>query len=637
MRPWKVKDSLELYNVEAWGKEYFSVSAEGRVLVTPRGPRGGAIDLYGLVSELEDRGLPLPLLIRFTEIVERRIATLAGAFQKAFKAYDFQGRYRGVYPIKVNQQAHLVADMVRFGRPHHLGLECGSKPELLVVLALLDDPEALIVCNGYKDEEYIETALLAQKLGRNPMIVVEQLAEIPLVLRVAERLGVKPRLGLRAKLSRPGKGRWQTSAGDHAKFGLSTAAIVTAVGQLEAAGQLDTLELLHFHIGSQVTAIRSFQSALREASRLYTELVRLGAPMGYFDVGGGLGVDYDGSRTSYESSVNYSETEYAHHVVAEIASACATAGVAHPNIVTETGRALVAHHSVLVFDVLGRSGHSSEGAPPPVAADAPQLLREMVEVFENVTSKNAQECWHDAVALREDALTAFTMGMLRIEDRAALERAYWQVLGRVREAVRTARYVPDELKALERALADIYFCNFSVFQSVPDAWAIDQLFSCMPIHRLDERPDRRAVLADITCDSDGKLDRFIDLREVRATLELHALREGEPYLLGIFLVGAYQEILGDLHNLFGDTHAVHVSLDGDDGYVIDHVQEGDTVADVLSHVQYQPRDLLAAVRRASEDALRNGRGFTRQDARLLLRHYREALDGYTYLEGDEEP
>ena len=632
MRPWKVKDSLELYSVKAWGKEYFSVSDEGRVLVTPKGAAGGSIDLYELAEELGDRGLQLPLLLRFTDIVQSRIEVLTGAFAKAMAEYDYEGRYRGVYPIKVNQQAHLVADLVRFARPHHLGLECGSKPELLIVLAMLDDPEALIICNGYKDDEYIETALLAQKLGRNPVIVIEQLPEIPLVMRVAERLGVKPRLGLRAKLSRPGKGRWEASAGDHAKFGLSTAALVTAVERLREGGFLDSLELLHFHIGSQVTAIRSFKTALREAARVYTELVRLGAPMGFFDVGGGLGVDYDGSRTTFDSSVNYSETEYAHHVVAEIEAACGRAGVPHPDIVTEAGRAMVAHHSILVFDVLGASSYDTSGTPDKPPEDAPELLREMVELHRNMSSKNVQEYWHDAVALREDALTAFTMGLLSLEHRAALERAYWKVLGKVREIVRKARYVPDELKGLERALADIYYCNFSVFQSAPDAWAIDHLFPCMPIHRLRERPSRRAVLADITCDSDGKLDRFIDLRDVRETLELHPLVEGEPYLLGLFLIGAYQEILGDLHNLFGDTHAVHVSLSEDGGYEIDHVEEGDNVADVLGYVQYRPRDLVNAVRRASEAALKNGRGFTRQDARQLLKHYRDGLDGYTYLE-----
>ena len=632
MRPWEVKDSLELYSVPAWGKEYFSLSDAGHVLVTPRGPSGGAIDLYELATELGDRGLQLPLLLRFTDIVQSRIATLTDAFAAAMEDHDYQGRYRGVYPIKVNQQAHLVADLVRFARPHHLGLECGSKPELLIVLALLDDPEALILCNGYKDEEYVETALLAQKLGRNPFLVIEQLREIPLVVKVAERLGVKPRLGLRAKLSRPGKGRWHTSAGDHAKFGLSTAGLVRALDMLRDAGHLSSLELLHFHIGSQVTAIRSFKTALREAARVYTELVRSGAPMGYFDVGGGLGVDYDGSRSASDSSVNYSETEYAGHVVGEIEAACSRAGVPHPDIVTEAGRAMVAHHSVLVFDVLGSSSHPTGGVPEVPSDEAPELLHDMVELYRNMSPENVQESWHDAVALREDALTAFTLGLLSLEDRAALERAYWQVLGRTREIVAQARYVPDELAHLERSLADIYYCNFSVFQSVPDAWAIDQLFPCMPIHRLDERPTRRGVLADITCDSDGKLDRFIDQREVRRTLELHPVADDQPYLLGVFLLGAYQEILGDLHNLFGDTHAVHVSLDAEGGYVIDHVEEGDSVADVLGYVQYAPRDLVAAVRRASEDALRNDRGFTRQDARRLLRHYREGLDGYTYLE-----
>ena len=630
MASWTVRDSLELYNIPQWGKGFFDVNDKGNLVVLPAGPEQGTIDLRELAEELQERGIDLPILLRFTDIVRRRVEMLAEVFGKAFTEYGYKGNYRGVYPIKVNQNRHLVEDLVRFAAPYHIGLEAGSKPELLIVLAQLDDPEALIICNGYKDEEYIETAMLAQKLGRRPILVIEKLSEVEQIIAVANRMNLRPMLGVRAKLSQAGKGRWQTSSGDTAKFGLTAQEIVLTVERLRAAGYLDCLRLIHFHIGSQISAIRNFKEALKEASRMYTELHRLGAPMGYMDVGGGLGVDYDGSSTNFDSSINYSEQEYAYAVVAAAQTACDKAGIPHPDIVTEAGRAMVAYHAVLLFNVLGVSQLPLQGEPVAVTAEDPDQLREMREVYDNLTLKNFQECYHDAMQAREDARGAFNMGLLSLEARARLEHLHWQICARIARIIQGRPYVPDELMALERKLADIYYCNFSLFQSLPDAWAINQLFPCLPIHRLNEQPTRRGVLADITCDSDGKLDRFIDLRDVKEVLELHP-PDGNPYMLGVFLVGAYQEILGDLHNLFGDTNAVHVSVHADGSYHIDHVQEGDTVTEVLEYVEYNKTELIRRVRRAAEKALRKGE-ITLNESKALMAAYQQGLEGYTYLE-----
>ncbi|MBT3223731.1 MAG: biosynthetic arginine decarboxylase, partial [Proteobacteria bacterium] len=520
---------------------------------------------------------------------------LVQVFKQAFVDYEYRGRYRGVYPVKVNQQRHLVEDLLSFGRQHHFGLECGSKPELLVALAMMDDPEALIICNGYKDRRYVKSALLAAKLGRDPILVIEKLSEIDTIVAEAEKLGVRPKLGVRAKLSNRGKGRWHASSGDRAKFGLFARGIMELVSRLRREGYLDCLRLLHFHIGSQVTSIRTFKHALREASRLYVELARVGAPMGLFDVGGGLGVDYDGSKTTFESSVNYSEAEYASDVVYAIGSACDEAEVQHPDIVTESGRATVAHCSVLLFDILGVERLPTEGAPLAIHEDDHSDLHDLLDVYKNINAKTYQEAWHDANDLRERALHEFEFGTLNLETLARLEHLYYQTCGRIRHVARSQNYVPDDLDALEPALADTYYGNFSVFQSVPDAWAVGQLFPLLPVHRLDEKPTRRAVIADLTCDSDGKLDRFINRRDVKRVLELHQLRPGKKYVLALTLVGAYQEILGDMHNLFGDTNAVHVSMVDDNEYSIDLVLEGDRVEAVVEYVQYERRDLVHRV------------------------------------------
>jgi arginine decarboxylase len=629
MRGWSIQDSVELYNVRNWGRDFFRINDAGNIEVTPAGARHDGIDLKQLMDDLERRGISLPILVRFTDILKVRVATLARAFHAAIKEYEYQGQYRGVYPIKVNQQRHIVEDLVRFSEPFHMGLEAGSKPELLIVLALMNDPEALIICNGYKDAEYIETALMAKKLGRNPIIVVEKFSEFKLVCDVSERVGVRPLVGMRAKLATRGAGRWEGSAGDRAKFGLTVGEMVEGIAYMRGRGFLDCVQLLHFHIGSQVSSIRSIKAALQEAARIFVELHQMGAPMRFFDSGGGLGVDYDGSRTNFESSVNYTVDEYAADVVAAIGSACDEKGVPHPDLVTESGRALAAHHSVLVFNVLGVTDFSVD-KEVAVTEDDPDVLQELKELGAGLTRKNYQEAYHDALAAKEEILSRFNLGLLTLVQRARGERLFWQTCQKILSIVRQQDYVPDELEGLEKALADTYFGNFSVFQSAPDLWAVDQLFPVMPIHRLNEEPTRRGIIADITCDSDGKIDRFIDLRDVKDVLALH-LPNGKPYLLGIFMVGAYQEILGDLHNLFGDTNAVHVSLDEDGNYRIDHVIEGDTVTDVLKYVQFSKNDLVRQVRRATEIALKENR-MTMEEAAKMITAYQSGLEGYTYLE-----
>jgi len=628
---WSTDDSAELYGVPYWGEGLFHVNAEGHLVCTPRGPGQGDVDLHEQVEALVERGIELPVLLRMSQVAESRIDLMNRVFAEAIGEHAYQGRYRGVYPIKVNQQRQLVEEILSAGRRHHVGLEAGSKPELLVAMALMDDPEGLIICNGYKDRRYIETALNAQKLGRRTMMVVEKLSEVDLILEEAERAGSDELwIGVRAKLSNPGKGRWQSSAGDRAKFGLSALGIVELVDKLKAAGRLDALRLLHFHIGSQVTSIQTFKRALREATRLYVELARMGAPMGFMDVGGGLGVDYDGSRTTFESSRNYSEAEYAADVVSHIGEACTEAGLPHPDIVTESGRATVAHCSVLLFDVLGAEQVPTDGPPIPPPDGAHSLHRELWGVLEGLTARNYQESWHDATDIRVRARQAFEVGVLGLVELARIDQLFWRLCGRLRRIVREQSFVPEEFERLEPLLADTYYGNFSVFQSVPDAWAIDQLFPCLPVHRLDEEPARRAIIADMTCDSDGKLSRFVDRRDIKRALEVHPLVPGERYVLAMALVGAYQEILGDMHNLFGDTHAVHLRVDEDGEVEIDQVVEGDTVEDVTKYVDYERKDLVHRMRKATERAIRDGT-MSRREAARVLAFYREGLDGYTYL------
>ena len=632
LRAWTIKDAIELYNVRGWGRDFFSINEAGNVQVTPAGPGSQPIDLKALVDDLRSRGLSLPLLIRFSDILRTRIEQLVGAFRHAIEDNEYAGSYCPVYPIKVNQQKHVVQELLEYGRPHHLGLEAGSKPELLVALALQENPDALVLCNGYKDRAFIETALLAQKLGRKMVITIDRLGELETLISTAAELDVRPVIGVRARLSTKGAGKWVESTGDRSKFGLTTAEIVATVERLEAAGMLDCLQLLHFHIGSQITNIRAVKDALREASRIFVELRRLGAPVRYLDCGGGLGIDYDGSQTNFHSSVNYTLGEYAADVVSQVADACNGAGVPHPDIVTESGRALVAHHSVLVYNVLATNEMLRGRIPAAATEDEHSLIQQLSETYESVSRKSFQEAYHDALQIKEEAITAFNLGVLDLKARARVEELFWATCERILKIVRELDYVPDELEGLERQLSDTYYCNLSIFQSIPDHWAVKQLFPTLPIHRLNQRPDRRAIVADLTCDSDGKIDQFIDLRDVKDVLELHNPGDGQ-YLLATFLVGAYQEILGDLHNLFGDTDAVHVRHDGDD-YRVEHVVEGDTITEALSYVQYSKDRLVARVRRAVEVALRERR-LTMAESGRFMKRYLEALEGYTYLSDDE--
>jgi arginine decarboxylase len=633
MRGWNVRDSQDLYSIPAWGAGYFSVNEAGHVTVRPDADSEREIDLMELVGDLQRRGLRTPLLIRFSDLLASRVQGLAKAFHRSIREYEYRGAYRGVYPIKVNQQRHVVEEIVQYGAAQRVGLEAGSKPELLIALSLLDTPDALIVCNGYKDRAYMETALLAQRLGRMPIIVLDRADELELVIKTSRELGIRPHLGIRARLTARGAGKWVESTGDRSKFGLSAAEIVDAVERLRSEDLLDCLELLHFHIGSQITKIRAHTDALAEAARVYVGLHELGARPNLLDVGGGLAVDYDGSRTNFHSSKNYSTQEYANDVVSAIQKACDEAEVPHPDIVTEAGRAMVAHHSVLVFDVLGVNEVLSGQQPAPVVEDDPKVLKDLAEVRETISKKNVQEAYHDAIQLKEEAATLFSLGYLDLRARARVDRLFWSCCERILQVVRELSFVPEDLQNLEKALSDTYYANLSVFQSAPDHWAVKQLFPVLPIHRLDERPTRRGILADLTCDSDGKIDQFIDTHDVKDVLELHPWT-GERYYLGMFLVGAYQEILGDLHNLFGDTDAVHVTLDGDEGYRVEHVVEGDAVEEVLSYVQYDRRTLVEKVRRTIEEALRRGDISLEESARLRKR-FEQGLQDYTYLTRDE--
>jgi arginine decarboxylase len=628
-RAWTVHDASELYEVSRWGNGYFSVSSNGHLLVHPTKDTQSAIDLKELVDRLQLRGISLPVLIRFTDILKHRLGEIYSAFQAAIAQNQYQGQYSCVYPIKVNQQRQVVEEVLNFGKPYRFGLEAGSKPELLAVVALADN-DTPIICNGFKDAEYIETAMLAQKIGRNIIPVVEKYTELGLILEYAQRIGVRPQIGMRVKLASRGSGRWQSSGGFRSKFGLTVTEIMRGLEELKSHGMADCLKLLHFHLGSQITNIRIVKGALNEAGRVYTELAKLGAGLQYIDVGGGLGVDYDGSQTNFESSMNYTLQEYANDVVYHIQQVCDEAGVPHPTIVSESGRAVVAYHSALVFNVLGVSGFRDEKVPTTGNPEWEQPLLDLVETYNNVTARNALEAFHDAQQALDMTLSLFSAGYLPLEQRSMAENLFWAIATKLQRITATMAEVPEDLQNLDEQLSDTYFCNFSLFQSIPDSWAIKQLFPVMPIHRLNEKPGSHAVLGDITCDSDGKLDRFVDRRDVKKTLPLHSVN-GDSYYLGVFLVGAYQEILGDLHNLFGDTHAVHVSLDENGGVRLDALIKGDTVREVLDYVEFDAEALLGKLRTDVETAVRAGR-VDYEGAGRLLRFYEDGLHGYTYLE-----
>jgi arginine decarboxylase len=626
---WTTLDAAELYDVASWGKGYFSVGANGNLHVHPTKDPARSIDLKKLVDTLVLRGISLPILIRFGDILRHRLSEIYQAFESAIAEHGYQGQYCCVYPIKVNQQRQVIEELFQYGRRFRFGLEAGSKPELLAVLALADN-QTPIICNGFKDDEYIEMVMLARKIGRHIIPVVEKYTELEMIAEHARRIGVRPAIGLRLKLATRGSGRWKSSGGYRSKFGLTVSEARRALERLRELGMPDCLELLHFHLGSQITNIRFIKAAVIEAARIYVEMARAGAGLKYLDVGGGLGVDYDGSQTDFESSVNYTLQEYANDVVYHIQNVCDEAGVPHPTIISESGRALVAYHSLLVFNVLGVSGLGEEEAPAELPPDAEQPLVDLQETYNSLSVKNLLEAFHDAQQALDQALNLFSLGYLSLEQRCLAENYYWAICRRIQRLTHELEYLPEELEGLDAMLADTYFCNFSLFQSMPDSWAIRQLFPIMPIHRLNERPTRHAILGDISCDSDGKIDQFIDRRDVKRTLPLHPFN-GEPYYLGAFLLGAYQEILGDLHNLFGDTNAVHVSLGENGEVILDNVIKGDTVREVLEYVQFNSEVLLSQFRRDVEAALREGRiGY--EESGRLLRFYEEGLYGYTYLE-----
>lgn len=631
---WSVNDSRELYNIRNWGLGFFDINDKGNVAILPRGPGSPAIDLKELVNELQCRGLGLPILIRFSDVLRSRVEQLNEAFKKAISEYGYKNRYAGVYPIKVNQQRQVVQEIIEHGKQYDFGLEAGSKPELMAVMALVDNPTSLIVCNGYKDAEYLEMVCLTAKMGRTIIPVVEKFTEIPLLIAQAKKYGVRPKIGIRAKLSSRGTGKWQDSGGDRSKFGLSITEILRAIDLLRTNDMLDCLQMLHFHLGSQITNIRAIRGAMDEACRLFTELTKAGANMQYLDVGGGLAVDYDGSQTNFSASSNYSLQEYANDVVSAIMEACDKAGVPHPTIVSESGRAVTAHHSLLVFDVLGANVFGDVEVPKELPPATPDVIQKLHEAHRTVTKKNFLEVYHDTLHYRDEAISLFNLGIIDLQARALAENIFYATAQKILRLAGELEYVPEELEGLQKALADTYFCNFSMFQSVPDFWMVQQLFPVMPIHRLNEEPSRRGVLCDITCDSDGKLDKFIDLHDVKDTLELHPIN-GADYQLGVFLVGAYQEILGDLHNLFGDTNAVHVRLSEGGGYQIDHFVKGDTVREVLSAVEWQADDLITRIRQQVEAAVKAGL-MTLEESAKLVKRYESNLQGYTYLEGETE-
>jgi arginine decarboxylase len=632
---WSVARSAELYQVRGWGEPYFSISERGNVEVTPDPEKPNRkIDLHELVQDLEARGLDLPLLIRFSDVLKDRIRRLNECFLKAIREYEYPGTYRGVFPVKVNQQKHLIDEVVEFGQPYQYGLEAGSKPELLIALSAISDPNGLIICNGYKDRKYIETALLAQRFGKTVIVVLERIEELDFALEASLKTGIRPTLGVRAKLSSRGVGRWKDSAGDRAKFGLTVSEIVEVCDRLGARDMLDCLQLLHFHIGSQISSIIPIKNAMQEAANLYVELAKLGADMKFLDVGGGLAVDYDGSKTDFHASKNYNIQEYAADVVGAIQESCSKANMVCPTIISESGRAVSAHQSVLVFEVVGTSEVRAE-IPSDPGAQANRVLRQLYETFQGVQPKNLQEAYHDAQQGKEEAESLFKLGYLSLRERSQAERLFWGCCAKIAATAKRLKRVPEEVQELHDQLAAIYYGNFSIFQSVPDSWAIDQLFPIMPIHRLGEEPTVRCVLADLTCDSDGKIDRFIDVEDPKQVLEVHKVKPDEPYMMAIFMNGAYQEILGDLHNLFGDTNAVHVRLsdDSEDEYEVSHVVKGDSIHEVLSYVEYEPSVMVERMRLQAERAKREGR-ITVDQVKLLLKHYEESLGSYTYLTDD---
>lgn len=629
-------DAVSLYNVDRWGGGYFGINAEGHVVVRPR-RNGEEIDLMDMVSEARERQLAFPLVVRFHDLLRDRVETINTAFADAVAEMGYRGVYRGVFPIKVNQLREVVEEILDAGRPWHFGIEAGSKPELLAALALHTDPESLLICNGYKDTNFIRNALLGRKLGKKVILVVEKLEELAHILRVSLDMGVEPMIGLRVRLLSKGAGKWATSGGENAKFGLSTSDLVEASDMLHAAGLGHCLNLVHFHVGSQVPDIRTIKRATREAARFYSKLSKMGHALGYLDVGGGLGVDYDGSRTTFDSSTNYSLNEYARDIVYTVMEVCDSEAVAHPTLVSESGRAIVAHHSVLIVEAFGSIEKNNRTQPVVASNEDPQIVRDILEIGNDLTKKNRLENLHDAQEIRERAQSMFDLGLLDLRAKARVETIYWQIAEGIVDMFRGMRYVPEEVKEMEIALGDQFLCNFSVFQSLLDHWALGQLFPVMPIHRLNELPDRNATLVDITCDSDGKVAKFVDLQDVKETLPLHRWKPGEPYYVGFFLAGAYQDIMGDLHNLFGRVNEMHIYLDEDEesGHYVEEVLTGSTIGQVLSLTQWDVNELARKMKAQTDAAIKSDR-LKPSEGMRLLDDYEKSLTLYTYLNFDDQ-
>lgn len=632
MRKWRVEDSSELYNIAGWGNGYFGINKSGNVVVTPDPKSKHSIDLKEVIDELHLKDVAFPVLLRFPDILDDRIATIFTCFKSAAEEAGYKGNYLTVYPIKVNQQRPVVEEIVRFGRKFPIGLEAGSKPELHAVLAIMDNPDAHIICNGYKDESFIELALLAQKMGKRIFIVVEKFNELKLTLSVAKRIKIRPNIGIRIKLASSGAGKWEDSGGDQSKFGLSSSELIDAIRHLESEDYLDCVKLIHCHLGSQITNIRKIKTSLKEAAQFYVQTRLLGCAVEYVDIGGGLGVDYDGSRTTGTSSMNYSIQEYANDAIYTLMDAADKNDLPHPHLISESGRALTAHHSVLVFNVL----ESTEPQKVDLddfkpAEEDHDIIRELYTILDSLTSVTMVEAWHDSQQIREEVLDLFNLGLMDLKTRATAEGLFWAIATEVQTLARQMKHPPEDLKQLNKMLAKKYFCNFSLFQSLPDAWAVDQLFPIMPLSRLNEKPTHEVTLQDITCDSDGKIDRFIGIRTFNPSLPLHSLKSYEPYCLGVFMVGAYQEILGDLHNLFGDTNAAHILIREDGTYQIEKIIDGETVADVLDYVQFNAKKLVRTMETWVSNSVKEKK-ITIHEGKEFLAIYRSGLYSYTYLE-----
>lgn len=629
---WTKQKSEELYGIKNWGAGYFSISGDGEVMVnSSKDDNTAAVSLMDIVSGVRERGLDMPVLLRFENLLDSQISFLNNSFSKAMKKLEYKGEYRGVYPVKVNQQQQVIEEVTKFGQRYHHGLEVGSKPELIAALSLMQDKEACLICNGYKDEEFIDLGLYAVKMGFKCFFVMENPSELDIILDRSKALGVQPNIGIRIKLSAKAGGHWTDSGGDRSIFGLNVSQLIETVDALKEKGMLDCLKLLHYHLGSQIPNIRDIRSAVLEATQVYAELVKEGAPMGYLDLGGGLAVDYDGSNTNYTCSRNYTVEEYCSDIVEAVMSVLDSSNVPHPVIVTESGRSTVAYYSVLLFNVLDVERFEEYDIPEQLDENASEQIKNLFDVHKSINLKNIQECYNDALYYRDEIRDMFKHGRISLRDRAFSEKIFWNTINQIaKEKKKIKKPLPD-LEDLESAIADIYYCNFSVFQSIPDSWAIDQLFPIMPIHRLLELPKRNAVIADITCDCDGKIDRFIDIHDVRTTLPLHDMKNGDDYFLGAFLVGAYQETLGDLHNLFGDTNVVSVRINPDGTYDLVKEIQGDSVADVLSYVEFDPKDMVVRFRKTAEAAIRDGLIKT-SERREIMRAFESGLRGYTYYE-----